>query len=238
MNLLRRAELLPADMPTAQSAPPVDPGMAEAEQLVAEMREAASAAGLRRDDPILPLLTALARGIRFLAVRTAGSDRVAAEASQRIADAIAHSRHAADAEAARFQAGLAQTEADTIQRIADGIARSADDALRLRIRVFDRNTALLAAGVLLASILAAGAGGYWWGRQDTLAGFHETERDLRAAFSAGPADAGLWRDLMTWNDIRRSLDLCNGQIRLQAGRKVCDVPLWVEPPVPAVLGPR
>ena len=189
---------------------------------------------MRPDDPMMPLLGSFARVIRFLAARTTRSDRVATEASQRITAAIQQARELADAETARFRAGLEATEADLVHRIGTTIARSADDALRRRIRVFDRNTALLAAAVFVFSLLGAYALGDWRGSSRAYADIHETEAGLQAAFTGGPDAARSWLHLMTWNDIRYSLRLCTspGQTNLQHGRKACNVPLWIEPPHP------
>lgn len=239
MSFLRRAGARPPETPDAEAslAPPATaPTANEAGQLIAELRDAARVAGLHQDDPMMPLLTAFAHAVRFLDARTAASDHVATESSARITAAIAESRLAAEAEARRFHAELARTEADTIQRIATAIATSADIVLRRRVDVFARNTGLLAAALLVSGIMVALAGGYWWGRNDAYAGFQATETDLRAAFVHGPDAARHWRDLMNWNDIGHSLGLCAGQVRFQGGRMACDVPLWIEPPHPAPTG--
>ena len=122
-----------------------DPLNKEAERLVAALREAARQAGLRRDDPMAPLVLAFIETIKFLSERTALSDRIASDASRRIAKTVSQSRQAADAETKRFRAALAKTEADTVQRIATAIVETADAAWTRRVRVFDRNTAMLAA---------------------------------------------------------------------------------------------
>ena len=241
MTLLRRHASPPSEADVAGQPPALPvPGSAgaELEALLGELREAARAAGVQRDDPMMPLLAALARSIRFLAVRTAGSDRLATDASRRIVDAIAQSRQSADAEALRFRVGLAATEADTIQRIARGIAASADAALRQRVAVFDRNTALIAAAVLVGCILAAAAGGFWWGDRSAKATIHQTEWRLQAAFRQGEEGASLWAGLMEWNhDILGAIRQCRGAATsVQDGRRACAVPLWIElspgPPAP------
>ncbi|MDQ2803827.1 MAG: hypothetical protein M3Y41_14555, partial [Pseudomonadota bacterium] len=210
----------------------------EAEQLVGELREAARRAGLQRDDPLMPLLTAFVHAIRYLGARTAASDRTVAGASQRISDALLLARQVADAEADRFLAKMAATEAATVERIATAIAHSADTALTRRVRVFDRNTALLAALTLVATAAACLGGGYWWGSSRATAAIRETEVGLQAAFNDGPQDALTWLDLMIWNPIRVSIGYCSqpGMTHLQDGRKECDVPLWIEKPKPTAPG--
>jgi hypothetical protein len=207
----------------------------ESEALIADLREAARQAGMQRDDPMMPLMTAFARAIRFLSARNAKSERIAAETTQRILDALLRSREASDAETKRFREQLAAVEAATIARIATSIARSADDALRHRVVVFSRAVSLTAAGVLFAVAGGCLGGGYWWGWTQATAGVHETEAGLRTAFAEGPAAAHEWLNLMQWNSVWNALVQCkDGAAFRQAGRKACNMPLWIEAPLPAV----
>ena len=210
-----------------------DPLNNEAERLVTALRDAARRAGLNRDDPMAPLVLAFIETIKFLSNRTALSDRIATDASRRIAKTVSQSRQAAEAETKRFRAALAETEADTVQRIATAIVETADVAWTRRVRVFDRNTAALAGLVLFAVAAACLAGGAWWGRSSAYADFRETEADLHAAFIDGPDRAHAWLQLMEWNDPHAALLTCDaaqGRIRIQDGRKWCQVPLWIEKP--------
>jgi hypothetical protein len=54
--------------------------------------------------------------------------------------ALGQARRAADAETARFRAGLDAAKAETIHDVAHQIARSADAALTRRVRAVDRNS--------------------------------------------------------------------------------------------------
>lgn len=204
------------------------------------MREATRHAGILRDDPMMPLLTALANAIRYLGARTSQSDRIADQASRRTLEAIQQARANADAETLRFQAELAKTEADFIRRVGASIASSADEALTRRVRVLDRNSILIAAAVLVGTAGACLGGGYWWGSSNARAGFHETEVRLQAAFSNGPDDAKLWLDLMNWNTISVGLRACSkpGVSAFQDGRRGCAVPLWIEAPLPSAPDPQ
>ncbi len=78
---------------------------------------------------------------------------------------------------------LAATEAETIDRLGTTIARSADQALTRRVRVFARNTALKAAFLLVAIAGLCLGGGYRWGSDTAASDIHETEANLKAAFS-------------------------------------------------------
>jgi hypothetical protein len=228
------AALAPPDGRSGSSPVPVSKDAPEdVEALIAELREAARHAGIQRDDPMMPLLTTLAHQIRFLANRTAKSDRVVADMSERIIDALQQSRHAADTEIARFQAGIAQTEAVTIQRIADNIARAADRALTRRVTILQWNRVAWAAAILVCLTMGSLAGGYWWGRDTALSSIHETEAGLQVAFENGADAAQKWLDVMQWNDIADALAQCTEEtVSIQGGRKACNVPLWIEPPQP------
>ena len=207
----------------------------EAESLIAELREAARLAGVTRNDPMMPLLKGLADSLRFVGTRTAEAERGIAAASQRVVDALVQARATAEAEERRFRQALALAQGDTIEKVGDAIAASADAALMRRVRVFDRNTALLAAAVL---VLAAGGclwGGYHWGSSDARADIHQTEAGLRQAFAQGPAEAASWLGLMQWNSLQAILEHC-GRGRaffVQGGRRACNIPLWIEPPQPS-----
>ncbi len=216
---------------------PPDPAT---KRLIEELGEAARRAGLRRDDPMAPLIKGLAYAIKHVSERTARSDRIAIEASRRTAAIVGEIRHAADAEAERFRLELASVEADTVKRIADAIVETSDVAWTRRVRVLDRNTAFLAALTIFAVASASLAGGFWWGRNVAFAAVQETEIALQAAFRDGAETAGAWSQLMNWNDLRGSLAACNStpaRSHLRDGRRFCDVPLWIEG-IPNAQSPR
>ena len=207
-----------------------DPNSEEVDKLLNELREATRRAGIQRDDPMMPLLTAMAHSIRFLGDRTSRSDRVSQDASQRIIDALAQGRQTADAELARFEAGLTKTEADIIQRVGTSIARSADTALTRRVKVFDRNTAMAAAGFLFAVGAACLGGGYWWGHYNASTNIQQIEQGLQSAFADDPATAKMWLNLMQWNDLRDALHQCSdpNYSAIEHGRRECTLPFWIE----------
>ena len=178
------------------------------------------------DDPMMPLVTAFAQSIRFMAERGSMSDRVVTSASERIQAALVEARRTADAEAERFSGAILATETDIIRRIAGSIAASADKALTRRVKVFDRNTALWAAAALFGTAIACGVGGYVWGGNVARADIYETEAGLRAAFSHSSADANNWMLLMNWNDLSQALKSCGNanQAILDHGRHACAGP--------------
>jgi len=230
--------LLPADR-TAPASPPPPAAITSSEQaemaaLVAQLRTAARQAGLDDDGPLTPLLEALMLVLDRLGTLSDRNARTSDEHVAGIHQALTVAREAADAETARFRASLEATKADVIRSVARNIAESADAALARRVRVFDRNSALLAAGVLFGSVLAAFGVGYWHADSAATTAIHETETGLQAAFNDGPEAARDWLNLMTWNNIRDALAQCHGDsLSIQYGRRACMLPLWIEKPVPA-----
>jgi hypothetical protein len=210
---------------------------AETERLLDELRSAVKTAGLEPDDVMMPLVTAFARSIRFMAERGNTSDRMLAAAAERINAALIEARRTADAEAERFNASILATETTIIQRIAGSIAASADKALTRRVQVFDRNTALWAAAVLFGTAVACLVGGYVWGGNVAEADIQETEAGLRVAFSNSLADAKNWMLLMQWNNVSEALRTCKSpnEAIVDHGRRACALPLWIEKPQAAKL---
>jgi hypothetical protein len=208
------------------------PGKAEMAELVARMRTAARQAGIDDDGPLTPLLEAIMLTLDRLGALTDRNAHISVEHAAALDTALTLARQSANAETERFQASLAAAKAETTRDVAQQIARSAHAALTRRVHVFDRNTALIAAAVLVGGILAAFVGGYWWGDSSATADIRETEAGLEAAFNNGPEAAQDWLNLMTWNDVIHSLSLCQGDsISIQQGRRGCMVPLWIEKPV-------
>ena len=231
------AETRPALQPPdgkAMATIPHPPDMAE---LVARMRIAARHAGIDDDGPLTPLLDAIMLTLERLGALTDRNARITTDHAAALDIALRDARQSADAETQRFYARLEAAKAQTVRDVAHHIARSADAALTRRVRVFDRNTALIAAAVLAGGILAAFGGGYWWGSSTALAAVRETEAGLQAAFNDGPHAARTWLDLMLWNDPDKALAQCFGNaVSIQDGRRACGVPLWIEklpsPPPP------
>jgi hypothetical protein len=208
------------------------PGEADMAELVARMRAATRQAGIDDDGPLTPLLEAFMLTLTRLGGLTDRNARISADHAAALVAALDQARQAADAETGRFHARLDAAKAETVRDVANHIARSADAALTRRVRVFDRNSALIAAAVLVGSILAAGLGGYWWGNSSATAAIHETEVGLQAAFNNGPTAARDWLNLMTWNDSEQALAQCHGDsVVIQGGRRACTVPLWIEKPI-------
>jgi hypothetical protein len=201
-------------------------------RLIDNLREAARASGLEPGDPMTPLVEAMALAIAELEDQRIKAKLTTTETVRLLSEILREGRETADAEIARFRAGLARTEASTIKRIAESIAKAADAALGRRVRAFDRRTAAAVAFLLIFS-----SGGCFWagiglGYKNAQVMIAETESGLRAAFSAGPEAAALWLDLMSWNDPRTAVLACTSPDNsfLQGGRRACRLPVWTERP--------
>jgi hypothetical protein len=199
-------------------------------QARARLQAEATRAGLIDEDPLGPVVSALSDMLG-----TVGD--ITGEHARRLEALLTGARDLAQTEIDRAKAEIAAAEAVTIGRISSAIAASADAALVKRVRVFDRNTALIAAGVLIASIGIALGGGYLWGRIVARAEIVQTEQNLTAAFRAGAGGAGAWLTLMTANDPTLALAECRGPaswIDKATGRRACRVPLWLDAVPPTV----
>ena len=111
---------------------------------------------------------------------------------------------------------------------ASGAARRAADLARAsNLRTF-----LLAGTIAACAVLAAGAGGYWWGRHAQVREIATTEAGLAAAtFQDGPAAAASWLNLMRSNDVATMLATCTGKaVVVVDGRRACGLGAWLDPP--------
>lgn len=141
----------------------------------------------------------------------------AAHLEQQLRDAIAEARQPAD------PAALARLE----QAAATGADQRAADLARAH----NMRTLLVYGGGFLVGLMLAGYVGNLWGQAAATVGIHQTERRLATAFQDGPDAAAAWVGLMEQNDLPRALAYCKGSSVYAdpAGRKVCAVPLYVEP---------
>ncbi len=67
------------------------------------------------------------------------------------------------------------------------------------------------------------------------AAVHETEQQLALAFRDGSGAAASWANLMRSNDAGLMLATCTGTaVKVIEGRRACNMPVWLDPPNPAV----
>jgi hypothetical protein len=120
---------------------------------------------------------------------------------------------------------------DELHRLQAAIIHGADRRAADLARAHNLRTMLIYGGALAGAVLLALGGGFAWGRSSANAAVAQTERRLAAAFADGPDAAAAWVGLMEANDLPRALANCKGASAYadQAGRKVCAMPLYIEP---------
>ncbi len=203
--------------------------MAQFTDLERQLKDAARRDGLDHDGPMVPTLHALYLCMATLREMTATLTQIPRHYVGQILSAIAASHAAAAAETQRFRAELEHIEATAIYRIAGSIAKSADQALARRVRVFDRNSAIAAAVILLVT----GCGCYWWGSSRAHDTVQQSEADPRATDSR-PEDQQS-ADRLNYNNIERALAQCASQQETEDGHRVCNLRLSIEP-IPQLEG--
>lgn len=226
----------PVDRHGGTASAPSQSALLETEVIVDQLRAAVRHCNMGNDDPIMPLITAFVHAIRHIGARTAASDRVAQESSNAIIGALLQAKKVTDGEIERIMFSVSATESDRIQRVGDAIARSADGALTRRVRVYDRNTALLAALILFMIASIACGCGFLLGEKVAYADVHETQHEMSNLFGERIDDTKEAIRLLRWNPMIASLAECTkpGRISVQDGRKSCSVQLWIEDSIPAV----
>ena len=172
-----------------------------------ELADSVERAGLARDP------------YRFVAGAIAHTLGVFPSVIQRLERAVERARQPID------PASLGQLEAAA----ASGAARRAAQLARAaNLRTF-----LLAGTITASTVLAAGAGGFWWGRHAQVVEVASTEAGLVAtAFRDGPAAAASWLNLMRANDVETMLATCTGKaVVVVDGRRACGLGAWLDPPL-------
>jgi hypothetical protein len=131
---------------------------------------------------------------------------------------------------AAFQQASQPVDPKTMEQLRTAAARGASQEVLSLVRTHSLRMSLLAVAAFAGSVLIASIGGFWWGRWSAETNFHETEQTLAQAFREGPDAAAAWANLMMENDLPAALATCTGaRVRLQEGRRVCAVPLWLDP---------
>lgn len=120
-------------------------------------------------------------------------------------------------------AALARLESAAVK----GSDRRANDLARAH----NNRTLLTYGGFALGLAISGVAMGYVWGSRATAADVEHADRRVAAAFQDGPDAASAWATLMELNDLPRALSLCTGQ-RIYtdaAGRRICQLPVYIDP---------
>ena len=129
----------------------------------------------------------------------------------------------------------AVTVEQAVERLEQAAVRGADRRAAELARSRNRRTLLTYGGAFAISILAAVGGGFLWGQASANAAVRQTDQQLALAYRDGPSAAATWANLMRSNDANLMLAACTGlAVKTLEGRKACNLPIWLDPPVPAV----
>jgi len=192
---------------------PVDAFTAKVQAAQAELQHGIDRAGLR-DDPFRHPMQALS-GVLGLFPELVGQLTGAVDQARQPIDPAAVER--------------------AVERLEKAAARGADQRAAELARSRNRRTLLNYGGAFAISILAAAGVGFVWGQASANAAVYQTEQQLALAFRDGPGAAATWATLMRSNDAGLLLAACTGlAVKTLEGRKACNMPVWLDPPIPAV----
>ncbi len=191
---------------------PVDTFTAKVQAAQADLQHGIDRAGLR-DDPFRHPLQALSGVMGLFPVLVAQLTGVVEQARQPL-DPAAVER--------------------TVERLEQAAVRGADRRAAELARSRNRRTLLTYGGAFAISILAAAGSGFVWGQASANAAVRQTDQQLALAYRDGPSAAAIWANLMRSNDANLMLAACTGPaVKTLEGRKACNLPMWLEPPIPA-----
>ncbi len=191
---------------------PVDTFLAQVQAAQADLQHGIDRAGLR-DDPFRHPMQALS-SIMGLFPGLVG----------RLDGAINQARQPIDPAAVER----------AVERLEQAAVRGADRRAAELARSRNRRTLLTYGGTFAISILAAAGGGFAWGQASANAAVRQTDQQLALAYRDGPSAAATWANLMRSNDANLMLAACTGlAVKTLEGRRACNLPIWLEPPIPA-----
>jgi len=191
---------------------PVDTFTAKVREAQADLQHGIDRAGLR-DDPFRHPLQALS-----------GVMGLFPDLVEQLTGAVEQARQPLDPAAVER----------TVERLEQAAVRGADRRAAELARSRNRRTLLTYGGTFAISILAAAGGGFAWGQASANAAVRQTDQQLALAFRDGPSAAATWVNLMRSNDANLMLAACTGlAVKTLEGRKACNLPMWLEPPIPA-----
>ena len=122
-----------------------------------------------------------------------------------------------------------------VMRLEQAAVRGADRRAAELARSRSYRALGIYSGVFLAGVLVALGVGFVWGQTTANAAVHQTEAQLALPFRDGPSAAAIWTNLMRSNDANSMLAACTGlAVKTLEGRKACNMPVWLDPPSPAV----
>jgi hypothetical protein len=128
-------------------------------------------------------------------------------------------------------------ETELVSRLTTQLARATDRAVKARLWTIKfRTVSAVAATVVAMTLIAMGGGyalGFGSGRTDRL---HTQNMLLAAALRTGATGTAMWSQLMNDNDVRAAMVGCENTTTRLSGRRACSLPVWLDPPMPPVVG--
>jgi hypothetical protein len=193
---------------------------------IEHLKEAARQAGVRRDDPLAPLVITFIRTIKALAEQASRFERATTEASQQISDSVIQCSTLVWEEKEQLYEKVKHAEVETVGRIANDIVSATEHVWKQRAAGNNRRIKIVSGLMLVATAAASFVEGCVWTERGGRLAIY---RDVQAEPST-PADAYLWRQLMEWNDISKAISACRSHEpeKTQDGRRWCNLPVWLE----------
>lgn len=204
----------------------------KAEREVMALYKAALDAGVRRADPISPLIVGIANYGQFLSGQRTQIEGVINRGIKRF-DTWFDGRHRDDRDHVdRLETQIDLVYARATDRVADAMLGEVGERSKKTARTEARLSfaVLIVVGLVIAAVCLIG--GWYGGQKSAAAELAQSETALRrAAFGAGADRAELWLKLMRYNDISQALAACtrDNQVSVQNGQQMCRVPLWTSP---------
>lgn len=186
-----------------EAHPEHDDFAAQVRRVQDELAESVERAGLARDP------------YRFVTAAVAHTLGVFPSLLERLEKAVERARQPVDPAA--------------LQRLEDAAASGAAKRAAELARAANMRTFLLAGTIAACSVLAAVAGGFWWGQHAQAVTIASTEAGVSAAFRNGPGAAATWLELIQANDGNLVREACaKSTVKAADGRRACAVGLWVD----------
>ena len=217
------------------------------EQLEAELDRGARTAGIGPEDPLWPVLQSWKALIRGTLERAAISDRAVLEAARRFEVLQSRLEKQQTLNLEVLKTGLAHTQAAAsyacLQSAGEIGARIADSQERTMVRrakVFDRESILATATVMILVLLVAVAGGRFWGRAISIGEVDAVVGGMQLSLGERIEDARALALLAERNPLADDIHTClvGGYETWKSddGRRFCAMPIALDqlhaPPVP------
>ena len=209
--------------------PPPETPEERAEREVLTLYKAALEGGVRRSDPLNPIVVGLGNYGRWLSRERTAIEGVINRGIARF-DARFDGRHREDrAHVDRLEIEIDQVYAKATDKVADAMltevgTRSREAALSGARKSYAWQA--IAAVVLAGACLTTGWVG---GQRSAAAEYTQTETALRRAVSRDGDDrAKIWLQLIRDNDPKQALDAClrDGRSSVQNGQPMCLLAMW------------